>query len=130
MSEDLGAAEPGLAAALLRYEVQPEPQTRDEVLQRLRSARVFLAAVPTADGSEVQTPTFQGKDGRTASLVFTSLAELTAWNEAARPLPQAASFVARDCLRRQTAALIVDFASPHRFVVQGIELAVVAATEG
>ena len=66
-------------------------------------------------------------DGRRALLAFTSTAALTAWDPDARPVPVPARVAARSAVQEGAAALLVDVAGPVRLVVQGDDLAGLAA---
>lgn len=125
-ADDLGEADAGLVELLERHAAAPAEVPRQLVLEALRGKRLLLPVVDVGQG-ELQGVVFTSADGRRGLPAFTSLAALQEWDQKARPLPQFAGFLARHCLKEKLSALLVDMASPHRFAVQGMELAVVAA---
>jgi hypothetical protein len=68
-----------------------------------------------------------GRDGRTALLAFTGNAGLDRWNPEARPVPVPMRQAAQAALQDEASALLVDVAGPVMFVVEGEELAALAA---
>ena len=67
-----------------------------------------------------------GRDGRLALLAFTSLETLHSWNPEARPVPVSTQMAAQSALQDDAAALVVDLAGPHTFVIEGDDLDAVA----
>lgn len=125
-SNDHGEADEELLRLLQLHAAEPSRYPRQAVLEGLRGQRLLLPVVDTGAG-ELQGVVFTSADGRQGLPAFTSLQSLSEWDPQARPLPQLVGFLARHCLKEGLSALLVDMASPHRFAVQGIELAVVAA---
>jgi len=77
--------------------------------------------------SDMATVLLTGRDGRTALLAFTGTGPLRAWDPQARPVPVATSLAARSAAQDGADALVVDVAGPTRFVIEGDDLAAVAA---
>jgi hypothetical protein len=136
---DDGSAAPALRALLVAraaghadgYAVQ----------QSLLTARVLTPVLAALDESEfdedgrrrektatMATVTVQGRDGRHATPVFTSLASMAGWNPAARPMPLTATAAARGAYEQGAVALLVDPADPWTTVLQGP--AMLALAEG
>ena len=127
--DDVGAADPTLAAALAAYAADEgwEP----EVLAALAEARLLVPVVAElgetetgADGlaieksSDMATVLMRGADGRTALLAFTGLEAMHRWDPEARPVPVSAQVAARAALQDGAAALLLDVAGPVRFVTE------------
>lgn len=134
---DKGEADPELRSALLLHESVPGPATLALVVERLKAARVLIPVVAVAteiaaDGSdkrsEIQQVHFESNDGRSAMLVFSSLAELHLWNPAARPVPQWAKLVAATVSEQGHSALIIDIASSHRIAIPVADLSRLSST--
>lgn len=137
-SGDDGSVAPAVAAALAAYEAGETSYA--ETLAVLQQARLLVPVVALADevqvderglvhdkSSDMATVLLTGRDGRMALLAFTGLEPLRAWDPQARPVPVAASLAARSALQDGAAALVVDVAGPRSFVVEGDDLAAVAA---
>lgn len=69
----------------------------------------------------------QRPDGRRGMLAFTGVEPLRRWDPAARPLPVTAREAAETALADGADALLVDLAGPVRLVLEGEDLAAVAA---
>ena len=135
---DDGSVAPGVAAALAAYD--GGTATYAETLAVLQQARLLVPVVAVAGDVEVDdqglahdkssdmaTVLLTGRDGRTALLAFTGTGPLRAWDPQARPVPVATSLAARSAAQDGADALVVDVAGPTRFVIEGDDLAAVAA---
>jgi hypothetical protein len=136
--DDDGSVAPGVAAALMAYDA--EQATYAETLAVLQQARLLVPVVAVAGDIEVDerglahdkssdmaTVLLTGRDGRMALLAFTGLEPLRAWDSQARPVPVAAALAARAAAQDGAEALVIDVAGPTRFVIEGDDLAAVAA---
>ena len=138
---DVGDAAPALTAALTAYEQDPrDPQAHHEVLGLLQDSRVLVPVVAMLGEveyddqglardktSDMAAVLMKGRDGRTALLAFTGTPALERWNAEARPVPVTARHAAQAALQDGAAALLVDVAGPVLFVVDGDDLASLAA---
>lgn len=77
--------------------------------------------------SDMAAVLMKGRDGRLALLAFTGAAQLQAWNPEARPVPVPAQVAAQSAVQDEADALVVDVAGPVPFVVEGEDLAGLAA---
>ena len=107
-ADDLGEADPGLAAALARFDGAPgDTEAHRAVLNRLAQIRLLVPVVALLgemEGdhektSDMAAVLMTGRDGRTALLAFTGTASLQAWNPEARPVPVTARHAARAALQ-------------------------------
>ena len=127
-SDDTGAADPALAAALAAYAA--DPAREPEVLAALSEARLLVPVVATLgevetgpDGlaldksSDMATVLMRGSDGRLALLAFTGLESLRRWDPAARPVPVPARTAALAAMQDGAEALLVDAAGPVTYLV-------------
>ena len=125
-SADVGEALAAYAADGSRYA---------EALAVLQSSRVLVPVVAVLDevehdeqglahdkSSDMATVLLTGRDGRTALLAFTGMAQLRAWDPEARPSPASAALAARSAIQDGADALLVDVAGPTPFVVEGEDL--------
>ncbi|WP_248581494.1 SseB family protein [Nocardioides sp. InS609-2] len=137
-ADDDGSADPALAAALSADDGSAARGA--EVLSALIGSRLLVPVVALlgemeydAAGlahdktSDMAAVLLTGADGRLALLAFTSAATLAAWDPEARPVPVTARTAALSAVQEDAAALVVDVAGPHRFVVEGDDLTAVAA---
>jgi SseB protein N-terminal domain len=124
---DDGSVAPDVAAALAAYDAGEA--TYAETLAVLQQARLLVPVVPVAGEAEsdMATVLLTGRDGRTALLAFTGTAPLRTWDPQARPVPVGTALAARSAIQDGTAALVIDVAGPIRFVIEGDDLAAVAA---
>lgn len=135
---DTGAASPGVQEALADHALRPMRSA--EVIAVLAGARLLVPVVALlgeveydAAGlahdktSDMAAVLLEGADGRLAMLAFTSMDTLVAWNPDARPVPVTAVSAAQAALQERAAALVVDIAGPVPFVVEGDDLAGIAA---
>jgi hypothetical protein len=131
---DDGTADPGMAAALASYAVDPGLHL-DTVLV-LQASRVLVPVVAVLGASEhddaglahdktsdMATALLTGRDGRRALLAFTSLDSLRSWREDARPVPVPVPLAARSAVQEGADALVVDVAGPVTLAVEGDLLA-------
>jgi hypothetical protein len=132
---DDGSADPRVSAALLSYR---GGGSRVEALSALAASRVLVAVLAVAEDPPPGRPEqrgdtsmaallLRGRDGRTALLAFTSLAALGSYSTQARPVPLSFRDAAQAALAEGAAALVVDIAGPVALVVEGGDLAHVAA---
>ena len=124
---DDGSVAPGVAAALAAYD--GGEATYAETLAVLQQTRLLVPVVAVADdeSSDMATVLLTGQDGRTALLAFTGTGPLRAWDPQARPVPVATALAARSAAQDGAEALVIDVAGPTRFVIEGDDLAAVAA---
>jgi hypothetical protein len=124
---DDGSVAPGVAAALAAYD--GGEATYAETLAVLQQTRLLVPVVAVAgdESSDMATVLLTGRDGRTALLAFTGTGPLRAWDPQARPVPVAAAVAARSATQDGAEALVIDVAGPTRFVIEGDDLAAVAA---
>jgi len=136
--DDDGTADPALAAALAAHAGATAPYPA--VLAALASARLLVPVVAVLgevevgdDGlardksSDMAAVLLTGADGRMALLAFTDLAALTRWDPQARPVPVAAHLAAATAVQEGAAALVLDVAGPHPFVLDGDDLSRIAS---
>jgi hypothetical protein len=135
---DRGAAAPALLAALTSYAEGTGSYV--DALAAVRGARLLVPVVAVLGETEVDqaglthdktsdmaTVLLQGADGRMALLAFTGSEALRAWDPTARPVPVTARTAAQAALQDGAAALVVDVAGPATLVVEGEDLAGLAA---
>jgi hypothetical protein len=139
-ADDDGGVDPVVAAALAAYDEEPEADRHNAALAALQDARVLVPVVAVAGEveyddhglahdktSDMAAVLMTGRDGRTALLAFTGNAGLARWNPEARPVPVPMRQAAQAALQDEASALLVDVAGPVMFVVEGEELAALAA---
>ena len=135
---DTGAGDPHLEAALAGYD--SDPTAYAAALEALGRARLLVPVVAVLGEVEVDeaglahdktsdmaTVLLTGADGRQALLAFSSTATLERWNATARPVPVTATTAAQSAVQEGADALLVDVAGPVRLVVEGADLARLAA---
>lgn len=135
--DDDGSADPVVVAALagLASGTTPYPVA----LAAVQASRVLVPVVALLGEveydeaglahdktSDMAAVLMTGRDGRLALLAFTSMETLQRWNPEARPVPVAAQVACQSALQDQAAALVVDIAGPHAFVIEGADLEGVA----
>ncbi len=132
--DDRGETPPELAAALTAYAADPACAT--DVLAALVDSRVLLPSVEVPAEqrdrdddhcAERAAVLLQRPDGRTGLLAFTGLEAMGRWRRDARPVPVPTREAAHMARHEGAVALVVDVAGPTRFVVDGEDLAAVAA---
>jgi len=77
--------------------------------------------------SDMATVMLTGADGRQGLLAFTAMETLTAWRADGRPVPVSFRDAAAAAVSEGADALLIDIGGPHRFVVEGEDLASLAA---
>jgi hypothetical protein len=124
---DDGSVATGVAAALTAYD--GGQATYAETLAVLQQARLLVPVVAVADdkSSDMATVLLTGQDGRTALLAFTGIEPLRSWDPQARPVPVGTALAARSAAQEGAEALVIDVAGPTSFVIEGDDLAAVAA---
>ena len=135
---DTGEVDPRVGAALASYAA--DAARYPEALAGLQDARVLVPVVAMLGeveydehghahdkSSEMAAVLMQGADGRRALLAFTGTAPLQQWNPQARPVPVTTRVAARSAVQEEASALVVDVAGPHRLVIEGDDLAALAA---
>jgi hypothetical protein len=135
--DDHGAADPELAAALRAYAAGS--LGHGAVLAALQATRLLVPVVAVLGevehdaaglahdkSSDMASVLLRGRDGRTALLAFTGQASMAAWDPAARPVPVSVTTAAQAARQDGAAALLVDVAGPHRLVVTGEDLEMLA----
>lgn len=126
-SDDDGSAPEHLIEAIRRFRSREVGEA--EVLEALRTSRLLIPLVAHlgADGltehghdktQELSIVTVVGPDGRTVLPAFTSVAAMSAWNTAARPIPAEATRVALAAAHEQTDLVVVDATSVTEFVIR------------
>ena len=131
--DDDGSADTALAAALTAHASGTAPYPA--VLAALAPARLLVPVVAMLgevevgeDGlardksSDMAAVLLTGADGRLALLACSDLDALTRWDPQARPVPVAAHLAAATAVQEGAAALVVDVAGPHPFVLDGDDL--------
>lgn len=111
-----------------------------ERLARLGESRIYVPLVPvlTTDEGVVASPTgdrsadmatvmLTGHDGRTALLVFTTVAAVAAWEPRARPVPVRGRDAAQVAVADGASALLLDLGSAEATVVETEDLDHLAA---
>ncbi|GAA4804849.1 SseB family protein [Nocardioides caeni] len=131
--DDDGSADAALRTALEAW--GSGAGSRPAVLAALVDARLLVPVVAVLgevevgdDGlardktSDMAAVLLAGADGRMALVAFTDLPALAAWDPTARPVPVAAPLAAATAVQEGAAALVLDVAGPHRFVLDGDDL--------
>lgn len=135
---DDGAVRPEVVTALADYAAD---RTRHAAtLAVLQHARLLVPVVAVLGEveyddqglahdktSDMATVLMTGRDGRTALLAFTGSEALHRWNAEARPVPVTMSTAAQAARQDGADALVLDVAGPTMFVVEGDDLAQLAA---
>jgi hypothetical protein len=136
---DDGGTPAPVRAALEAYTAHPDA-LHDATLELLQDARLLVPVVAVLGEVEVDeqglavdktsdmaTVLMRGQDGRDALLAFTGTASMQRWDPGARPVPVTVATAARAAVQDGAAALLVDVAGPVLFVVEGDDLAELAA---
>ncbi|MFX4288135.1 SseB family protein [Janibacter sp. G349] len=121
---DTGEADPALRRALTSA-------GEAEVVEHLAAARLFVpvkaVATDTAEGehgvvsdkeADMAVVLLEHPDGRTALPVFSSIADMTAFDTSARPVPVEAARAAQAAVGEQADLMVLDCASEHAFEVR------------
>jgi hypothetical protein len=135
---DTGVADSQLETALAAYAGDPSAYT--EALAALSGARVLVPVVAVLGevevdaaglardkSSDMATVLLTGADGRLALLAFTATSTMAEWDPRARPVPVTCPVAAQSAVQEGAAALLVDVAGPVSLVVEGEDLARLAA---
>jgi hypothetical protein len=121
--DDVGAADPGLVAALGSGDTA-------QVGVALLSARVLVpvVALPSDGGeAEMAVPALVSAAGRRALPVFTSYDAMRAWRADARPVPMPGTRVLAGATAEGYDGVVIDVAGPAPHTVAGEDLRAVAA---
>lgn len=121
--DDRGEPDAELAAALVADD-------RAAVHARLPHARLLVpvVAVPHADDGEADmaVPALVNAAGRRGLPVFTGVASLAEWRADARPVPMSGARVIAAALEERYDGLVIDVAGPAAFVLEPVELRLLA----
>lgn len=128
-SDDDGSAPPKLIEAIKRFRSAELGEA--EVVDELRESRLLVPLVAELGESgtsaaghlvdksqELSIVTVSGPDGRSVLPVFTSVAAMTHWNPAARPIPADGPRVALAAASEGTDLVVVDATSDTEFAVR------------
>lgn len=128
-SGDDGSADPALLSALEAFHAGQGDQTA--VIEAYRAARLLIPLVAekgdegvgahglTVDKTqELSIVTVAAPDGRRVLPVFTSVAALSRWDAAARPVPAEGVRTALSAAADDTDLIVVDPTSPTEFVIR------------
>jgi len=126
---DDGSAPPRLLEAITRFRLREVGAA--EVVAALHGSRLLipLVAVRGDEGvgahgqlvdktQELSIVTVAGPDGRNVLPAFTSVAALSAWDSAARPIPIDAARVALAAASEGTPLIVLDPGSPTEFAIR------------
>lgn len=135
--DDTGVADPAVTAALAAHAAGDTSYAA--VLGTLQQARLLVPVVALLGEveydeaglahdktSDMAAVLLTGRDGRLALLAFTGTDTLQRWNPGARPVPVHTHLAAQSAMQDHAAALVVDIAGPHTFVIEGSDLEAVA----
>jgi len=128
---DVGAADPGLLAAL------DDPQDETALMRAMADARLLIPIVvspgtPAAvdesgavmversaeKSTDLAVVTLTAPDGQRAFPVFSSLAALLAWDAAARPSPMTSSRAAQSAVFERCDVMVLDLGSGREWVLR------------
>lgn len=137
-ADDTGAGDPVLAAVLAEHDAGRA--TSGRVLAVLQDARLLVPVVAILGevehdeaglahdkSSDMAAVLVRAADGSTGLLAFTSTQTMALWDPQARPVPVTAATAATAAVQDGAEALLVDLAGPATFVVDGEDLARLAA---
>lgn len=124
---DDGAVAPDVAAALAAYASDQALHSRTLAVLQHSRLLVPVVAVPGEVAHDMATVLMRSRTGRTALLAFTGADRLRRWDADARPVPVTVRRAAEAAQQDGAAALLVDVAGPTMFVVEGEDLAALAA---
>jgi hypothetical protein len=122
--DDLGEADADLVAAL------GDPQDETAVMHAVAHARLLVPIVaapselddsgelPLEKATDMAVVTLTSADGQRALPVFTSLAELSGWDPAARPSPVTSSRAAQAAVAERCDVMVLDLGSGHEYVLR------------
>jgi hypothetical protein len=116
---DLGAADPGLIAAL------DDPQDEVALMRAVAQARLLIPIVTVpgeAEGSgrstDLAVVTLTSPDGQRGFPVFSSLGTLSAWDATARPSPVTSSRAAQSAVTERCDVMLLDCGGEHERVLR------------
>ena len=126
---DDGSADDALAATLERLAARAAGPA--EVVAAMTPARLLVPVVAALGeggtspetglavekSADMAMVTLRGRDGRVATPVFSSVAALTAWDAAARPVPVDARRAALAAVSEGAEVMVLDVAGPVTFVL-------------
>jgi len=127
----------GAADAQVRALIADEALSGTEVARRLRGSRLLTSVVAVLDrvdpaGGDKDTHmavvSMVNERGERGLLAFTGVDSLAAWNPEARPMPALGSDVGQAAMEDGSEAIVIDVAGPHRRVLTGPDLVVLADT--
>jgi hypothetical protein len=137
--DDTGAVAPDVVAALTAYAADPGAG-HAVLLTALQGARLLVPVVAVLGevevdeaglahdkSSDMAAVLLTGADGRLALLAFTGTEAMQRWDPQARPVPVPTRQAALAALQDGAAALLVDVAGPTTVVIEGEDLAGLAA---
>lgn len=137
--DDTGAVADDVAAALATYAAEPAAGYA-ALLAVLQDARLLVPVVAVLGevehdaaglahdkSSDMAAVLLTGADGRLALLAFTGTEAMRRWDPQARPVPVPTRQAAQAALQDGAAALLVDLAGPVPVVIEGEDLAGLAA---
>jgi hypothetical protein len=137
-ADDDGSAPELLMAAIRGFRARELGEAA--VVDALRDARLLIPLVAelgaegrTSEGhdksQELSIVTVEGPDGRTVLPAFTSVAAMTTWNPAARPVPVAATRVALAAASESTDVIVLDPTSDSEFAIRRPAVWAIARSE-
>lgn len=128
-ADDDGSAPPALLAAIARFR-EDATDVRD-VVRVFRASRLLIPLLTVLGESavngqgriidksqELSIVTVEGPDGRSVLPVFSSVAAMNAWNEAARPVPVSGARVALAAASEATELVVLDPVSETQFAIR------------
>ena len=137
-ADDTGAGDPVLAAVLAEHDAGRA--TSGRVLAVLQDARLLVPVVAILGevehdeaglahdkSSDMAAVLVRAADGSTGLLAFTSTETMARWDPQARAVPVTAATAATAAVQDGAEALLVDLAGPASYVVDGEDLARLAA---
>ncbi|MCW2843151.1 MAG: hypothetical protein JWN22_1067 [Nocardioides sp.] len=137
--DDTGAVSADVAHALASYAVDPAAGYA-ALLTVLQGARLLVPVVAVLGeverdeaglahdkSSDMAAVLLTGADGRLALLAFTGTGTMHRWDPEARPVPVPTRQAAQAAVQDGAAALVVDVAGPTSVVIEGEDLAGLAA---
>jgi SseB protein N-terminal domain len=140
-SDDDGSAPPKLLEALKRFRSRELGEA--EVVDEVRASRLLIPLVarlgeadvsPTGHlvdkSQELSIVTVNGPDGRSVLPAFTSVAAMSRWNPAARPIPADGGRVALAAASEGTDLVVLDPTSETEFAIRRPALWAMAKDEG
>lgn len=128
------AGDEGSADAHVRHCLQVSDD--DELLAALADARLLVAVVAVLDEMDEETGadkkssmaivSMVNASGGTGLLAFSGVDSMAAWDASARPVPVSAKDAAGAALTDGAEALVIDVLGPHRRVIAGSHLNLLA----